>query len=180
MSSTVLPRAATRILLRRLQASDLADFQAYRCDPAVALYQGWKTTSDAEALAFLNDVNKADLFPLGAWCQIAIAQRSDDRLIGDIGIFLSADGDEAEIGVSLSRQSQGNGLAREAVGEAIKLVFDHTNAHRVIGITDARNLPSIRLLQRLGMTKVEELETVFEGEPCTEYVFALSRDAAGL
>lgn len=177
MPADPLPRNTERIVLRRLDAEDLAAFQAYRCDPEVARYQGWESTSDAEALAFLKATNTEALLQPGAWSQIAIAEQPDGRLIGDIGICLSEDAREAEIGFSLNRQSQGKGLAGEAVREAILLVFEQSAAEKVIGITDARNQPSIRLLERLGFQKIREAETVFQNEACTEFVFMISRDA---
>ena len=177
MTADLLPRPAERIVLRRLCVADLADFQAYRQDPEVARYQGWEAVPDPKAVAFLAEMTTAALLQPGAWCQIGIAEKRNNRLIGDIGICLTADGDEAEVGFSLNRQAQGKGLAREAVREGIRLVFDHTGAKRVIGITDARNLPSITLLERLGMRKTQELQSLFRGEPCTEYVFAITHDA---
>ncbi len=164
-----------RIVLRRLSVDDLTDFQAYRCDPDVARYQGWEATSDSEARAFLDATGKGRLLQAGEWCQIGIAVRPDAALIGDIGICLSKDETEAEIGFSLNRQHQGKGLAGDAVRAAIQMVFDETPAHRVIGITDTRNLPSIRLLERLGFRKIDTLQSIFQGEACTEYVFALTR-----
>ena len=181
MTADLLPRPAERTVLRRLSASDLVDFQAYRQDPEVVRYQGWQAVPDSEAEAFLAAVNTAALLQPGEWSQIGIADRQNNRLIGDIGICLTAEGDEAEVGFSLHRQAQGKGLAREAVREAIRLVFEQTGANRVVCITDARNLPSIRLLERLGLRKTEELQSLFQGEPCTEYVFAITCDeAAGL
>lgn len=177
MNSDLLPRPSGRVVLRRLRPSDLAAFQAYRGDPEVARYQGWETMTDEDAEAFLAAVAADRLLQPGRWCQIAIAAREDDALIGDIGICLAADGNEAEIGFTLSRQAQGKGLAREAVREALRLIFEHSPAERVIGITDARNLPSVRLLERLGLRKVEELESEFRGEACTEFVFAIARGA---
>lgn len=175
MSQDLLPRNAGRTLLRRLSADDLINFQAYRSDPDIARYQGWETTSDSEARAFLEAAGEDRLLQAGAWCQIGIAAPPDTALIGDIGICLSKDGTEAEIGFSLNRQHQGKGLACDAVRAAIQMVFDETPADRVIGITDARNLPSIRLLERLGFRKVDTLQSIFQGEACTEHVFALTR-----
>jgi RimJ/RimL family protein N-acetyltransferase len=54
-------------------------------------------------------------------------------------------------GFTLSRKSQGRGLATEAVRGAIYLIFERTPALRVHAVTDARNLPCIRLLERIGM-----------------------------
>ncbi len=132
--------------------------------------------SESEARSFLAAVQVAELLRPGHWCQIGIADRSTDGLIGDVGVCVAAHRGEAEIGFSMARHSQRKGLASEAVREAIRLVFEHANVGRVIGITDARNLPSIRLMERVGMRKVDEQETVFRDEPCTEYFFAVSRN----
>ena len=173
-----LPSIAGRIMLRRLDVGDLDAFQAYRGDPEVALYQGWESTSDDEARGFLSAVATCGLLVPGQWCQIAIALATNNALVGDIGIFISSDASEAELGVSLCRPSQGKGLASEAMGEAIRLVFAHTTVDRVVGITDIRNEPSIALLKRVGMRKVGEQESEFKGEMCRELVFAVTRDEA--
>jgi len=176
MRSDPLPRTSKRTVLRRLGVSDLADFQSYRCDPEVARYQGWDLQPDNEARSFLAHVHTADLLAPGHWCQIGIADRSTDVLIGDVGICVAADRDRAEIGFSMTSHAQGKGLASEAVFEAIQLIFEHADVSEVIGITDARNLPSIRLMERVGMHKYKEQETVFRDEPCIEYFFAVSRN----
>lgn len=176
MDRDLLPRRSGRIVLRRLAVSDLAEFQAYRCDPEVARYQGWETVTDNEARSFLADVATGNLLAPGHWCQIAVALASTGELIGDIGLCLSEDEKEAELGVSLSRSAQGQGLAVEAVMEAIRLVFEHTVADRVVGITDIRNQPSTALLQRVGMRQYAQQESVVKGELCSELFFAITRD----
>ena len=172
----MLPRSSKRTTLRRLCLDDLTDFQAYRSDPEVARYQGWEVMSDSQAKSFLADVNMTALFRPGHWCQLGIADRSSNRLLGDIGICVAVSQDEAEIGFSLARHAQGRGLASEAVREAIRLVFQQCDVERVIGITDARNIPSILLMERIGMHKFNEHETVFRDELCTEYFFTISRE----
>lgn len=163
-----------RIILRRLKVSDLANFQAYRRDPEVARYQGWQAMSDSEARMFLSEMNAAIPLQSGQWYQIGIARQSDNVLIGDIGICVSNNA-EAEIGFTLSRGSQGQGLGSEAVREAIDFVFACSDVDQLVGITDERNLPSIRLLERVGMSQRDRIATEFQGEPCVEYVFTLSR-----
>jgi aminoglycoside 6'-N-acetyltransferase len=80
-----------------------------------------------------------------------------------------------EIGFTLSRRYQGQGLATVAVRAAIALALELTAADRVLGITDARNHASIRLLERVGLRRAETKATVFRGEPCVEHVYPLSR-----
>lgn len=172
-----LPRLRDGVVLRRLAVSDLAAFQAYRHDAELGQYQGWLPMSDDQATAFLAEMSTAALLQPGVWSQIGIAKSGDEALIGDIGLLLAHDGTHAEIGYTLSRQSQGQGIASIAVREAINLVFERTPAERVIGITDARNLPSIRLLERVGLRRIASAAATFRGESCLEYTYALPRPA---
>ena len=171
-----LPRRVDDVVLRRLAPSDLSAFQEYRSDPELARYQGWKAKSDAEAGAFLAEMSAAPLLQPGKWSQIAIAEAGGPGLLGDIGLFLAEDGREAEIGFTLKRDRQGRGIATAAVREAIALAFERTNVERVVGITDARNLASIRLLQRVGMGMVESRDAKAGDGPCVEHVYAIARE----
>ncbi|MCV2365780.1 GNAT family N-acetyltransferase [Paucibacter sp. DJ1R-11] len=173
----LLPHGTGRLLLRRLRASDLADFQAYRQDPQVGLYQGWQTQSDTEALAFLQQMAEAPLLQPGVWCQLGMADAASDQLIGDIGICLAADSAAAEIGFSLRASRQGQGLAAEGVGALIALLWAHTPAGEVLAITDARNRGSIHLLERLGFARVDSQEAVFRGEACVEHHYRVAKPA---
>jgi len=171
----VLPRPFELGVLRRLDRSDLAAFQAYRHDPEVGRYQGWSAMSDEEALAFLSSMANAPLFQPGQWTQFGIASTRTRYLLGDIGLHVSDDGRTLGIGFTLSRGAQGRGIATAAVREAIQLAFERTAVERVVGVTDERNVASARLLQRLGLTFVASHEAVFKGEPCVEATYAMAR-----
>lgn len=178
MSAGPLPHETPRLRLRRLAASDLRRFQAYRGDAELGRYQGWQAQDAAAALAFLQATAAASFCSAGEWFQLAIAERASDALIGDIGLHLHADTGVAEIGFTLARDAQGRGLALEAVQAAIALLWAHTPAQRVLGITDQRNQPSVRLLQRAGLRPYAMLDTVFRGQACVEQFFVLHRRAA--
>ena len=168
-----LPWRAARVTLRRLRPDDLNRFQAYRGDPEVGRYQGWEPMTDADAAAMIAEMAAAPLPTLGDWVQIAIADAETDALIGDIGLHVSESGEEAELGITLARDAQGRGLAEEAARALIAGLASATAVRRLVGITDARNAPSARLLERLGMTFEGEEETIFRGEPCRERRYAL-------
>ena len=170
-----LPRKVGRAMLRRLRTQDLAAFQAYRQDPHVGLYQSWSPMSQSEALAFINEMAVANLFEPGVWAQLAIARAEDSSLVGDLGLLVAEDCEHAELGFTVSPAAQGQGYGSAAVAEAIRLLFEQTAVRQVVGITDARNIASVRLLERVGMSRVESRETVFKGEPCTEWVYAKER-----
>ena len=175
-SATQLPRAFPGGLLRRLRTGDLAAFQAYRSIPELGRFQGWSPMSETEALSFLAEMSEARLFTPGDWVQLGIAEGEADQLIGDIGMFVSADGLTGEIGFTLAPAAQGRGIATAAVRQALQLIFGTTRVKQVLGITDSRNVRSIRLLERVGFRRHESRATVFRGEPCVEEVYALPRN----
>jgi RimJ/RimL family protein N-acetyltransferase len=162
-----------RVVLRRLVPADLAAFQAYRNDDAVGRYQGWSAQTDAQALAFIDEMSSAVLFPEGTWVQMAVADRETNGLIGDIGVCLAAGGRSAELGFTIAPRFQGQGLGTEAVREAVALIFEQSPAVQIVCVTDARNDPSVRLLERAGMRKIASAEAVFRGEVCVEHTYAV-------
>ena len=170
-----LPWTSDRVRLRRFRAGDLERFQAYRRDPKVGRYQGWEPMSDEAARAFIAEMGAAGFGRPGEWLQIAIADAAD-ALIGDIGLHTLPDGREAELGITLARAAQGQGLAEEAARTLIAGLRAHTRVRRLFAITDTRNAASARLLGRLGMTLEAEEEAEFRGEPCREWRFGLALD----
>ena len=170
-----LPRGRNRIVLRRLALADLDAFQAYRRDPRIGLYQGWEPQSDDEALRFISDMRDVVLFPPGRWVQLGIADRRTDALIGDVGICVAATMETAEVGFTLSAAAQGVGLGTEAVREALDLIFDYAPVMQVRAVTDTRNTPSVRLLERVGMRRLDTVASMFRGNPCTEHIYGISR-----
>ena len=84
----------------------------------------------------------------GRWLQIAV--RHDGRLVGDVAVHaLSDQPDTYEVGVTLAADAQGSGFATEALGALVAELFTGC-AHRVFGVSDARNEPVARLFVRLG------------------------------
>jgi RimJ/RimL family protein N-acetyltransferase len=171
-----LPCATDRLLLRRFQQSDLERFQCYRRDPEVGRLQGWSAMDDASAAAFLDAMAAAPIGIPGEWFQVAVADRSSDVLIGDIGLCLRDDGTRtAEIGFTIAPAAQGKGLGTEAVSGVLSWLFASGAVDLVEGITDARNASSIRLLERVGMRLLRSQDATFKGEQCTEHVYAIAR-----
>jgi len=161
-----------RLTLRRLQSADLGRFAAHRSDAELARYQGWRAMSAEQARAFIAAMAAAPAFVEEAWLQIGIARRGDDALIGDIGLCLHARA-ELEIGFTLSREAQGQGLATEALAALTRGLLARPAVQRVIAISDARNLASLRVLERLGTSLTGSAQAVFKGEPCTELRYEL-------
>lgn len=171
-----LPRSTQRLILRRFIDQDLERFLDYRQDPQVARFQGWSDISYNAAQSFVRDMHTAEVGKFGEWFQIAIAHKQSNLLLGDIGMLIYAkDPTIVEIGFTLSRDEQRKGYAKEAVQALIDSLFELGNIHKIVGITDIRNEPSINLLRRLGMNLVRSDEVEFKGELCIEQTFELDR-----
>ncbi len=169
-----IPIQSDRVLLRRLKISDLPAFQAYRYDAEVGRYQGWSPQSDDQSRAFISKMNSAEFPTPGEWFQLGIVLAQEDALIGDIGIYLSKDLGEAEIGFTLRAESQGFGLGAEAVKLVIDMLFVSVGVHKIVAITDSRNTASIRLLENVGMSLSRTVEAVFRDMPCMEHIYELT------
>lgn len=161
--------------LRRLSRDDLVAFQTYRADPIVARYQSWDAMDDDQAAGFL--IHMGTITPLmqpGHWTQIAVADTASDALLGDMGLHLSQDSAEAELGITLAISAQGQGHAGRAVAMAVNLLFDTTLIARVRAWADIRNIPSCRLMARAGFTQIGIEVT----DGLTEAAFVLNRPDA--
>ncbi len=176
-SESFLPQATERLILRRFIDLDLDKFLAYRQDPQVARFQSWSMLSDAEAQSFINEMQTAAIGIPGEWFQIAIAHKQSNLLLGDIGMQVHLKNSTiVEIGFTLGREDQGKGYAQETMQALIDALFQLRTISRIIGITDMRNEPSVRLLKRLGMSLVRSDEVEFRGELCIEQVFELEKE----
>lgn len=144
---------AERVRLRGFRADDLDDFYAVHADPEVMRYwsfPAWTQRSQAHA-RFASAMAGRDPDKLLCW---AIAERSDDRLIGGVTLFAidRAQG-RAEIGYALRSDRWGRGLAREALPLALAHAFDTLGLRRIEADIDPRNAASCTLAERMGFMR---------------------------
>jgi RimJ/RimL family protein N-acetyltransferase len=177
--SELLPFSTPRLVLRRFIETDVQPFLAYRSDPTVARYQSWESCNLAEATEFIQCHQSQEAGVPGQWLQIAIACKGTDALIGDCAFKVQLhDPRQATIGVTLARQSHGQGFATEALSCLLDALFERLNMHRVVADTDVENTASWKLLERLGLRREGHLKQSlwFKGRWADEYLYAILRD----
>ncbi len=160
-----------RLRLRRLNPGDLEALFAYRNDPEVARYQTFAARARDEIAEMIR--LQADLQPgaPGTDFQFAVGLKADDILIGDVYFGVESTGRQAEIGYTLAAEFQGHGYATEAVRGVLRFAFERIGLHRVTAGADPRNLPSLRLLERLGFRREGySPESYWDGEAWTDDV----------
>lgn len=167
---------ATRIVLRRMQAADAPVLYAYRSLPEVARYQDWlpHDLDEVQGLARA----QADVEPgvPGSWLQLIIARRDDGEVVGDCGILFPAGAHASpELGIALRPDHRSRGYATCATRLMLEHLFDARKVHRVVARTDPRNLPSVAVLQRLGLRQEAHLRRSHwhRGQWVDDMVFAM-------
>ena len=60
---------------------------------------------------------------------------------------------QAEIGWAFDPRHQGQGFATEAVRELLRACFEDLGVRRVVALAFADNVPSLRVMERLGMRR---------------------------
>jgi RimJ/RimL family protein N-acetyltransferase len=167
-----------RLILRRFDDSDLIPFVAYRNDPEVARYQSWESCDEQEAMALIREMGATRVGVPGEWFGFAIESKETRTLIGDCALRVDEhEPYRAEVGFTLAREYQGSGYASEAVARVLDYAFGVLGLHRIIAIADCKNVPSVALLERLGMRRegyfVEN--SWFKGRWSDEYLYAVLR-----
>ncbi len=173
---TQLPFCMDGIRLRALREDDLCLFLGYRSDPLVARYQGWWPMDESKARAFLREHgDNASLDSTDHWVQIAVADESTDSLLGDLGVWLSQDRTEAELGVTIAPAAQGRGIGRSAMRAGLALLFADPAVTCVRASADARNTPSRRMLAAAGFREIGTAEVFVKEEACIEHLYLVQR-----
>jgi aminoglycoside 6'-N-acetyltransferase len=169
-----------RLILRPFRDSDLELFLAYRNDPKVYRYQGWRTPfSRADALEFIAKMKTAVPGIAGEWLQLAIVRcEADDIILGDIAFHITRSNPRlAYLGYTLARSAWGQGYAGEAARKLLDYLFSVLDLHRVVADCDVDNAASIRLLERLGFRReahhIESYWLEATGAWSSEYLYAM-------
>jgi RimJ/RimL family protein N-acetyltransferase len=167
-----------RLRLRRFGPEDAPVFAAYRSDPAVARYQSWTAPVPPEsAAALVRKFAGGDPGQPG-WFQYAVELKADGCLVGDVGVNLHENRMQAELGFTLASQRQRQGYATEAVRAVMRDLFERRGLRRLSAECDARNLDSVRLLERVGFQNEgrRPANTWIKGEWTDDLLFGLLAD----
>lgn len=146
-----------RLLLRRWNDDDREPFAALNADPVVMEhFPAVLTRRDSDALVDRIEAG-FDERGWGVW-----ALEAPSGFIGFTGLsvpifqadFLPA----VEVGWRLARSAWGKGYATEAALASLRYGFEEVGLEEVVSFTASTNLPSQRVMQRIGMVRAQEFD----------------------
>ena len=141
-----------RLLLRAWTPQDLSPFAALNQDAEVMRYFP-RPLSQGESAANLERMQA--LIEAKGWGFWAIEDRQSGAFIGMTGLHQQGaefpNGPLVEIGWRIARRFWRQGYALEAASASLDFAFDQLNLSVVHAFTPLLNIPSWRLMERLGM-----------------------------
>jgi RimJ/RimL family protein N-acetyltransferase len=171
----MIPRLETeRLFMREWRQEDLAPFAEILADEEVMRYLGGETLSKDDS--WRNMARGAGQWLLrgyGAW---AVVRKSDNALMGRVGLLNPEGWPGLEVGWTLGRPYWGKGYATEAARAAMNYGFLTQNVDRLISMIDPDNVASQAVALRIGETRGERREHAIEGKSYPFDIWFITRD----
>ena len=152
---TVHTLATSRLLLRPAELNDRPDLLAAGDEADEARVQRLHALIERNPIQFA-------LHGYGLW-----VIHHGSRSVGWIGLRPRESAIEPELYYGLAPSARGMGFSTEAAAAVIERLFHSPSVTGVWAVTDPDNLPSRRVLERLGMRL--ELEGEFDAQPSCVY-----------
>ena len=117
---------------------------------------GYPTQGDVDVAAWISEGSRpavTDRFPWGPW-QVRVGDA--ELVVGGAGFHGEPDAQgNVEIGYGIAPEWQGQGIATRAV-EQLLVIARGAGARRAVAGTDPANIPSQRVLEKAGFTRVAD------------------------
>lgn len=138
-----------RLVLREFDESDAPALYRLNSDPEVLRYTGDAPfVSEKASRAFIRGYDHYQRHGFGRW---AVERVSDGTFIGFCGLARDEDSGEVDLGFRFFRDCWAKGYATEAGAAALRVGFEDLGLDEIVGRALRENLPSITVLQKLGM-----------------------------
>ena len=137
-----------------MRKKDWIDVHKYASQPIVCQYQPWGPNTEIDSKDFVKQVvEDAKLAPRSRYV-FAVFDQENNQMIGS-GEFNLRDPSNkvGEIAYIINPDFWGKGIATEVAKLLIEFGFKAFHLHRIYATCDPRNSGSIKVLEKIGMTK---------------------------
>ena len=158
-----------RIIVREFKIIDIDDVHEYASDLDTVKYMLFGPNTYEETKSFIETVvnvyNKEENKKV---YEFAIEYKG--KVIGATSIYLD-ENNVGELGWILNKKYRRNGFMYEAVSSVINYIKNNTNIKKLIAHCDSRNVPSYKLMEKLGMTRISLVKNCRKDKKTGEYIF---------
>lgn len=166
--------STSRLILRRPMRADEGAAYAIHANPLTNQYNPFGPATSAASNAALADwIDHWDTHRFGYWA-IALKE-APDQIIGFGGIVrkLVAERYGLNLYFRFDPSTWGRGLGTEVAMASLQLAFIILEEAKVLAKVRTNNLPSRRVLEKLGMSVEDEIEDVSNAAP--SLIYAINR-----
>ena len=153
------PLTTPRLVLRHFDRGDVDDLYAMDGDDRVMRFLGsgmkGRTRDECEA-AIARTVERARERP--GYGLLHASLRDGGGFVGGCGVFPVPEGDDMEIAYRLPHARWGQGFATEMASAVLAHAFAALALARIVGLTWPENVPSQRVLTKIGMRRQADAE----------------------
>ena len=110
------------------------------------------------------------------WLNWVLQSKANEQFIGTIQAGIDRDSKVATIAYIIGSDFQQKGYATEAISALFTVLKEEYQVRQTKAWIDTRNLPSIRLVEKLGFKQIEFIESAdyFKGSQSDEFVYCLT------
>jgi RimJ/RimL family protein N-acetyltransferase len=145
-----------RLVLTPVSGGDLPDLIALKADPRVfAVMLGGVRTAARTVDELARDVA---CWGANGWGMWTVRARDDGGFVGLTGFMHRPDGRGVALRFALWPEAQGQGLAREAAGAALRYGHEQAGLARIVAVARASNFASRMVLGGVGMVEAAQFE----------------------
>ncbi len=138
-----------RLHLREFREDDAAALYELNSDPEVMRYTGDQAFTDpSDAREFLRRYDEYARSGFGRW---AVTDRKTGAFMGFCGLRRDRETGDVDLAFRLFRRHWASGYATEASRACLQAGFERFGLEEILGRAMRENLPSITVLQKLGM-----------------------------
>ena len=142
-----------RLILRKVTPEDASSLLTYLSNKEVTMHMGlepFKSIDDA-----LDEISwYQSILEKKTGIRWGITLKDQEKVIGSCGFLnLTSRHYRSEIGIELSKEYWGKGIASEAFEAVIKYGFEQMDLQRIEALIEPRNVPSQKLTEKQGFVR---------------------------
>lgn len=164
------------LIMREYKEADFPGIHDYASDPETVQYMTWGPNTPEETRKFINlAIYQQQVVPRVNYHFVILLLKTE-QIIGGCGIHVCVpDKDTAVVGYCLNKQYWGQGYGTETLGALLKFSFDQIGLHRIKATCDTRNIGSVRVMEKNGMSREAHLiQHIWQkGEWRDSYLYAI-------